>query len=38
MNEIPTFRRVIIDSLPSLLRRVATVLEREGQILVLEET
>jgi len=38
MNEIPTFRRAIVDSLPPLLRQVAAVLEREGRIIVLEET
>jgi hypothetical protein len=37
-NQPPRIRRVIMDSLPSFLHRVAVVLEREGQIIILEET
>jgi hypothetical protein len=37
MTEIPTFRRVIVDSLPPLLRRTAEILEQEGRIVVVED-
>jgi len=38
VGEIPRFRRVCINDLPPLLRRMAEILEREGRIVITEAT
>jgi len=37
-NQPPRFRRAIVESLPPLFRRTAEILEREGRIVILEDT